>query len=86
MPESVICHTTNCGAPATVRCDVCQRPCCANHLQRLALERRQEVAETLGRRDMLARVPSQITIYLLCPRCGKRPFDGVARRSTATAS
>ena len=83
MTESVICDTKDCGAPATVRCDACERPCCANHIQRLALERRDEVAETLGRRELLVRAPSHTMIYRLCLRCGKRPFDGIPIRSVA---
>ena len=79
MTEAVLCHDRGCSLAATTLCDACARPCCPNHIQRVALERRQEADETHGHRDMLARVPSSVVTFLLCPRCGKRPFDGVRR-------
>lgn len=79
MTGAALFHAGGCELPATTLCDACARPCCPNHILRIALERRQEAAEIREHHDLLARVPSSVVPFTLCPRCGKRPFDGVRR-------
>ncbi|HEY7832516.1 MAG TPA: hypothetical protein VIG30_03020 [Ktedonobacterales bacterium] len=82
MTEAVVCEIRGCALPATARCDACARPCCPDHLRRVSLERRQETVETPGHRAVLARAPTSTVTFALCPRCGKRPFEGSRHRGT----
>jgi hypothetical protein len=77
------CEIAGCDRPAAGACDNCGHLCCAAHLAPLTLVRRI-VAPNGAHREPLARLPVSTETYMLCPRCGKRPFAGKPSSSSSS--
>jgi hypothetical protein len=74
------CHVKGCTEIATETCDRCGQLCCATHVRRLRIERREQPSDQRSRSDALARIPTRIETYTLCIRCSTKP---VQRRAPA---
>src|SRR5260370_1912950 len=55
--DELICHVRSCGQAAEFACDRCGKPCCAEHIRHLVVERRQERDNGPGMLGALTRIP-----------------------------
>jgi hypothetical protein len=74
--DELICHVRSCGQAATFACDRCGKPCCAEHIRHLVVERRQERDSRAGMLGALTRMPTRTEAYSFCQRCSTKPVVG----------
>jgi hypothetical protein len=77
--DAHVCHVRLCGQPAEFACDRCGKPCCADHVRHLVVERRQERDSRPGMLGALTRVPTRTEAYSFCLRCSTKPVVGNPR-------
>jgi hypothetical protein len=66
-----LCHARECGHEAAAVCDRCDQPFCADHLQTVTIERREDREGAPGLQ--LARAPTRRETYRLCRACSTKP-------------
>jgi hypothetical protein len=77
--DALLCHVRSCGQPAAFVCDRCGKPCCADHIRHLVVERRQERDSAPGMSGALTRMPTRTEAYAFCQRCSTKPVVGNPR-------
>jgi len=77
--DELICHVRSCGQAAEFACDRCGKPCCAEHIRHLVVERRQERDSGPGMLGALTRIPTRTEAYSFCLRCSTKPVVGNPR-------
>jgi Fe2+ or Zn2+ uptake regulation protein len=71
--DQVACHVKQCSRQASYSCERCGRAYCAEHIQCVSIERRQERARQDGG---LTRLLTCTESYWLCPSCQNKPVPG----------
>lgn len=74
--DAFLCHVRSCEQPAEFACDRCGKPCCAEHIRHLVVERRQERDNRAGMLGALTRMPTRTEAYTFCLRCSTKPVVG----------
>lgn len=75
QPEEELCHVKACGQPAEVVCEGCGRRFCLEHVRTLTIERRDQQTQPRLSLGAAPRLPTHTESYMLCTRCGSRPFQ-----------
>jgi hypothetical protein len=65
------CYTSGCAQAAAFVCAFCGKPCCAQHVRHVQIERRDDPEDTAKARWSLIRTPSHTATYALCVRCAR---------------
>ena len=73
--DRALCHVKDCGQSATVTCEGCGRSYCANHVRTFTIQRREQPKQARFALGAAPRLPTYTESYVLCARCGSRPFQ-----------